>query len=112
MENRVLPRSIAITIVLEFIILFFFALLWLLGMEISIFLRDLPAVSDRISRLSPELQKWIGDSFGLNAADQESWILKLTSNLDKDITIFLKGVFTATISTVIMLVMIPIYAAL
>ena len=112
LEHRGLPRTLSISILLSFIILLFVGLLWLLGVEMNIFLRDLPLVSERLSKLSPDLKKLIEESFKISAADQSSWIQKLTSNMDKDITIFLKGLLNATISTLIMLVMIPIYAAL
>lgn len=112
MENKGCPRSLSITIVLFFVLILFIVLIWLLGIEINIFLSDLPLVSNRISQISPDLEKWIEQSFAISAADQSSWLQKLTSNLDNDITGFLKGLFNATISTLIMLVMIPIYAAL
>jgi predicted PurR-regulated permease PerM len=112
MENKGLARTLSITIVLTFVIILFVALVWLLGIEINIFLKDFPLISGRLSALTPGLEKWIEHSFNISPPDQSIWLQKLTTNFDKDITTFLKGAFNTTIATLIMLVMIPVYAAL
>jgi predicted PurR-regulated permease PerM len=112
MEKKGLPRSISITILLTGVIILFAALGWLLGIEINIFLKDSPLISKRLSELTPDIENWIENTFHLSPPDQSVWLKKLTANLDQDITGFLKNVFNTTVSTLVMLVMIPIYAAL
>jgi len=112
MEKRGFPRGVSIAVLLTGIIIVFVALMWLLGIEINIFLKDYPLISKRLADLSPGVTQWIDRSFHISPADQTLWIEKLKANLDDDITGFLKGVLNSTISTLIMLVMIPIYSAL
>lgn len=112
MEKHQWPRSLAITVVITFIVLLFLGIIWLLGVEINIFLRDFPLISKRFSELSPDIPKWIEQTMNISTADQSIWFQKINGNLDTEITAFLKGLLNTTISTVIMLVMIPIYAAL
>lgn len=112
LERRRWPRSLAITLLLFIVIVLFCTIVWLLSMEVNIFLRDLPRISNRLTTLSPDLQKWITVSFGVSPADQNDWLNRISKNLDADITSVLKSIFSATVSTFIMLVMVPIYAAL
>jgi len=111
-ENWGLPRSISITIALAFIFILFIALVWLLGIEFNIFLSDLPGISNKLTQLSPDISKWVEQSFGLNGAEQSAWLHRFSTDFDKDISGFIKSLFNTTIATLIMMVMIPIYAAL
>lgn len=112
MEKKGLSRSLSISVMLIFITSLFVGLIWLLGIEVNIFLGDLPKISDRITQLSPSVTKWIEQSSGLNGSDQSAWFHRLTDNFDSKISGLLTGIFNTTISTIVMLVMIPIYAAL
>lgn len=112
LETHGWPRGLSITLLLVAVVLLFCTLIWLLSVQINVFLGDLPRVSERITKMSPDVQKWINTSFGVTPADQTSWLHRLSQNMDTEITVLIKSVFNATISTVIMLVMIPIYAAL
>ncbi|BAU53832.1 AI-2E family transporter [Mucilaginibacter gotjawali] len=112
MEKWGMPRSLSIACLLTSIILLFIALGWLLGLEINIFLSDFPLISKRLSELSPDLGKWVEETFHISPPAQSEWLHKMSLNLDDDVTGFLKGLLNTTISTLIMLVMIPIYAAL
>jgi predicted PurR-regulated permease PerM len=112
MEKRGLPRSFSIAILLVCVVIVFVALGWLLTIEINIFLKDFPLISKRLSDLSPALIQWVENSFHISPSDQTLWLGKLTANLDDDITGVLKGFLNTTLATLIMLVMIPIYAAL
>ena len=111
-EKLGFSRSFSIAILLTCVVVVVVALGWLLGIEINIFLKDYPLISKRLADFSPGITQWIDNSFHVSPSDQTVWLQKLSVNLDDDITGFLKGVLNTTISTLIMLVMIPIYAAL
>ncbi|HUZ58374.1 MAG TPA: AI-2E family transporter [Hanamia sp.] len=112
MEKHGLPRSFSIAVLLTGVVVLAVALGWLLGIEINIFLKDYPLISKRLADFSPGITRWIDNSLHISPRDQTIWVQKLTANLDDDITGFLKGVLNSTIATMIMLVMIPVYAAL
>lgn len=112
MEIKGMPRSIAITILLFFIFILFIILIWLLIVEVSSFLTDLPLVNQKLANLFPEFNKWVESSFGFSTSEQVGWFQKMGFDFSNDISTFLKGVLNATLSTFLMLVMIPIYTAL
>lgn len=112
MEKKGMPRSIAITILLFFIFILFIILIWLLIVEVSSFLTDLPLVNQKLANLFPEFNKWVESSFGFSTSEQVGWFQKMGFDFSNDISTFLKGVLNATLSTFLMLVMIPIYTAL
>ena len=112
MEKYGISRSFSIAVLLICVVVLAVALGQLLGIEINIFINDYPLISKRLADFSPVITQWIDNSFHVSPSDQTIWIQKLSVNLDNDITGFLKGVLNTTISTLIMLVMIPIYSAL
>jgi predicted PurR-regulated permease PerM len=112
MEKKGIPRSIAIAILLFFILILFVILIWLLIVEVSSFITDLPLVNQKLLSLFPSFNKWIESSFGISADEQFGWFQKMGFDFSNDISTFLKGLLNATLSTFLMLVMIPIYVAL
>jgi predicted PurR-regulated permease PerM len=112
MEQKGFPRSIAIAILLFFIMILFIVLIWLLVVEVTSFITDLPMVNQKLATLFPAFNKWIESSFGISTSEQSGWFQKMGFDFSNDISAFLKGVLNATLSTFLMLVMIPIYTAL
>jgi predicted PurR-regulated permease PerM len=112
MEKKGVPRSLAITILLFFILILFMVLIWLVVVEVRSFLSDLPLVNQKLANLFPAFNKWIESSFGISTTEQAGWFQKMGFDFSNDISTFLKGVLNATLSTFLMLVMIPIYTAL
>lgn len=112
LEARKWSRSLAITISLTFIVVLFSLLIWLLIWQLNLFVSDLPQLSKRLSQLVPELQSWTEKTFGISVPSQTGWIRKLTGTMDQDLTQFLKSVFSTTVSTLVLLAIIPIYASL
>jgi predicted PurR-regulated permease PerM len=112
MEKKGISRSIAIAILLFFILILFVILIWLLVVEVSSFIADLPLVNQKLANLFPAFNNWIELSFGISKVEQANWFQKLGFDFSNDISTFLKGLLNATVSTILMLVMIPIYTAL
>jgi len=67
LEHKRWPRSMAIGVVILVVIILFCLLLALLGYELNIFLRDMPRITDKIGRYSPEIQIWLEKTFGIGA---------------------------------------------
>jgi predicted PurR-regulated permease PerM len=112
MEKKGIPRSVAIAVLLFFILILVAILIWLLVIEVSSFIADLPLVNEKLLNLFPIFNKWIESSFGISADEQLGWFQKMGFDFSNDISNFLKGLLNATLSTFLMLVMIPIYTAL
>ncbi|MFI5153169.1 MAG: AI-2E family transporter [Chitinophagales bacterium] len=112
LERRRFPRSIAIAFVMLLLIILFSILISILGYELNVFLRDIPLVADKLNAYSPGIQTWIENHLGIDSASQSDWLEKIILDIRNGLSGTLKSIFTATISTLFMLVIIPIYASL
>ncbi len=111
-ESRNWPRSLTIALLLAAVSLLFTTLLWMLGYEMNLFIKDIPKVMDRITQFTPHLRKWIEGTLGVQQSQQDNWMDKMGANAVNGITSYFAGALNATISTVFFLIMVPIYAAL
>ncbi len=112
LERKGISKSIAITISLSVVVLLFLALIWLLFWQLSLFRQDLPFIADKLSAKLPELQRWLTDNWGLSYQIQQEWIDKLSGDIKNSAGAYIAGSFSATVSTLFSLFIIPIYAAL
>jgi predicted PurR-regulated permease PerM len=112
LESKRWKRSLAITAVIFLVALLFLFLLMLLIYDLNIFLRDLPLITNKLKTYAPGIQHWVMDTAGINFDTQLNWFNTLVSDLQNGLSGYLKSLFNATVSTVFMLVMIPIYASL
>ena len=112
LEKKGLRRSSSITAILIFVMLLFLTLFWLLGQELYITMRDLPLVLNRFSRLTPNVKLWIEHSFSISPTNLENWLNQITTNIGRELTNSLGGLLNTTFATVIILFIIPVYAAL
>jgi predicted PurR-regulated permease PerM len=112
LEDRHWRRSLAIAIVLFFMAILFLILLWLLGYELNIFLKDIPGITDKLQKYSPKLQTWLNENAGIDTGTQSDWVEKIIANIQSGISSSLKSLFNATVSTFFMLMLIPVYASL
>jgi predicted PurR-regulated permease PerM len=105
-------RSWAITLALSIVILLFAFILWLLSLETTYLLHDIPAITTKLTRLSPEVYGIVEKNWGVPADVQQSWLTKLITDVQESLTTSLGSLLTATASTIFMLIMAPIFAAL
>ncbi len=106
------PRSLAIAILLVSVSLLFTTLLWMLGYEMNLFVKDTPKVIDRLSQFAPHLRKWVEGTLGVQQSMLDNWMDKMGSNAVNAISSYFASALNATISTVFFLIMVPIYASL
>lgn len=112
MERKGLGKGLAITISLSAVVLLFLALIGVLFWQLSLFRQDMPFIIEKISLKLPELQLWIDKHWGMSVSEQQQWIDKLTTDIKNGAGGFIANSFSATISTLFSLFIIPIYAAL
>ena len=112
LESKHWPRSLAITTLILFVVLLFSTLMSMLGYAINLFLKDIPKITEKLTSFSPDIKKWIEATFGMQEDMLDNWLDKMLYNLENGISGYLQGALNATISTVFILIMIPIYAAL
>ncbi|MBL7719118.1 MAG: AI-2E family transporter [Flavipsychrobacter sp.] len=112
LERRRWPRSLAISLCLTLVVGVFGLLIWLLSLEMSYLVHDIPALAARLSELSPGFQQWIYENLGIPYAVQQEWLARITGDLQGSITGAISSTLNATLDTVFMLIMIPVFAAL
>lgn len=112
LERRGWKRSLAIFLLLIVLFKLFFVLVWLMGYELNLFFHDLPRITEKIDAYSPQIQSWIRNNFGISQDTQVSWLEKTTQDMQSGFTGFLRAILNTTISTLFMLIMIPIFASL
>jgi len=112
LEKRKWPRSLSIFVVIFIVLILFVALLSLLVYELNIFLGDIPRMTAKLKSYVPGLSKWLDDSLGVDANTQSDWFSKIIVNLQNSLVGFLKNLLQASVSTLFMMVLIPVYASL
>lgn len=112
MESKGISRSFAIGIVLLFVTLLMLAIMWLLNVQVHIFLEKLPLLSDRLSGTSDNVILWLEDAFGITASEQTIFFQKFTGNAENSIGNIISSIFSATVSTLLLLLLTPIFSAL
>jgi len=112
LESKRWPRTQAIAIIIFVVTVLFIFLLLLLTYELNIFLRGFPLIAEKLKSQTPGIQQWIMDNTGINLETQSGWFNKLVSDVQNGLSGYLKNLFNATVSTVFMLIMIPIFASL
>jgi predicted PurR-regulated permease PerM len=80
--------------------------------ELNIFLHDLPLTAVKIKSYVPGIQRWVMENTGINFDAQSNWFNKTVSNAQDGLSGFLQNLFNATVSTIFMMIMIPIFASL
>ena len=112
LEYKHWPRSLAIGVVILILIILFLLLFALLGYELNILVRDMPRITDKVGSYSPGIQIWLEKTFGIGTNTQSAWINKFMLDFQNGLSGSLKLIFNATVSTLFMLVMIPVFASL
>ena len=112
MEKKGLGRSVAITLCLLIVATLLGALVSLLGWQIELLRNDLPALMKKLAPALTELQRKFGDTFSISAEMQEEWVRNAILNSGDKIGALLNSAFNATLGTVFVLFLVPIYTAL
>lgn len=112
LEQKGWPKSLSVAALLTIVVILFLGVIGLLGMELNIFMKDLPKVSGRLARIGDSLQQWIEQKYKLPRDTQAGWIDKTVADTSNNLRSLLGTILNTTISTTITLVMIPVYAAL
>jgi predicted PurR-regulated permease PerM len=111
LETRQISRSIAIAVSLSIVTILFVILLALLAWQLSLFQKDLPGLTQRMQPLVPRVQAWLGEHF-ISRDMQQEWLNNTAKNISGNAGTWLRSVFNATATTLFLLFLVPIHAAL
>jgi len=112
MERRGIHKTVSITISLSIVILLFVALIGLLGWQLQLFRKDMPEILVKVKPALAQFREWLQTRFLITIDMQDEWLHQAAMSSGDKISSVLNKVFNATVSTLFMLFLIPIYAAL
>jgi predicted PurR-regulated permease PerM len=111
-ESKGISRSLAIGLILLLVTVLTVAIIWLLQIQVTIFLDELPLITNRLQGSSETAMLWFEEVFGISASDQTVFFHRFTEDPENNATKIITSVFSATISTLVSLLLTPIFSAL
>ena len=111
LEQRGWPRSLAIAACLLIVALLFALLLVLLLVQAHVFWKDFPTLQARLKPALLQLQAWVA-SFGISTPAQDEWWHQILQQTGSNMGSFIKGAVAAGMGSVVMLFLVPVFAAL
>lgn len=108
LENRSWPRSLAVTLCLLIVTLLIAGLVVLLFWQVNLLKEDAPAIAQKVQQELTKLEQWISKVLAISTTESGNWTDKLSGNIGAIVGTTL----TATIDTLFMLFLIPIFSAL
>ncbi len=108
LEMKGFGRSIAIAICLLIVVILFSALVYLLVWQVNVFRNESGVILTKLDDAFNQLQAWINENTGISVNVYSNWETGIGTNMGG----FLKGALRATVSTLFMLFMIPVFMVL
>ncbi len=108
LEGHGLSKVFSITICLLIVTILFTALFAILIWQINVFSKDAPAVLNKLEMVLQDLQNWLDKNMGAANTAENNWAEKFTGNIGG----VLKSTLQATVNTLFLLFLTPVYTAL
>lgn len=108
LEAHKINKAVAITLCLLIVTVLFAVLIVLLLWQVNVFGKEVPGILKSLQGVLPQLQAWITEKFGISINMQDSWNEKMGGNIGT----MLQSTFQATVSSLFILFLTPVYTAL
>ena len=105
MENRKIPTSLAITLVLLFVVIGMGLLIWLIVNQIVNLVNDLPDLQVRFENFIDQASSMARNNFSISKSEQN----KIITDAMKSVSTYLGDVLLTTSNAISTLIQIPIY---
>ena len=112
LECRRVPVSLAIGCCLTIVSIFFLLLIWVMGWQLQLFKEELPEIGQKLSAVLVHIKAAFQDHSGVTIKMQDEWIHNQVLSSGAGISGMLNRILSATTSTLFMLFLVPVYAAL
>jgi len=112
LEQKKIPRSIAVAISLTIVIILFCVLLWVFLWQLNFLKKDLPVLWQKTREALLQLEQWINLNFGAAFNLEKGWMENAVRNSGSSLSGFLQSGIKTLGSMVFALFIIPVYAAL
>lgn len=108
LEAKGLGRSVAIAICVLIVAILFSALVYLLVWQVNVFRRESGVILTKLEQTFSQLQAWIDENIGISV----NLYNNLETGINPNLGGFLRGAVQATVSTLFMLFMVPVFMVL
>lgn len=108
LEAHKINKAVAITLCLLIVTVLFAVLIVLLLWQVNVFGKEVPSILKSLQGVLPKLQAWITEKFGISINMQDSWNEKMGGNIGT----MLQSTFQATVNSLFILFLTPVYTAL
>lgn len=112
LEQKKIPRSIAIAIALTIVIVLFCLLIYVFIWQLNYLKKDLPVLWQKTRAALLQFEQWFNINFGAAFNMQEGWMEKALSSSGSSLSSFLQSGIKTIGSLVFALFIIPVYTAL
>lgn len=112
MEKKGIGRGTAIFINLFVLFLLIASIVYLMIHQFSLFLREWSTIQQKISVLLIDMSNYFSTEFAISKEQQQLWMNDVTNDPSTGWITLLKGAVSMSMSSGILLILIPIYAAL
>ncbi|MEO5978750.1 MAG: AI-2E family transporter [Chryseolinea sp.] len=104
-----LPEAIAIFLPIFFLTAIIILVAWLFSSQVAILLKDIPQITQNVTRHLDNFSLWISNSFGFSATDQLKFITVQSNKLFNSAGSVLRGTAGPLTSTIVFFALLPIY---
>lgn len=112
LERMGWPRSLAIAAGLVIVIILFLALIGLLILQATFFLKDAPELLEKLKPALLQLQRSVESSFHLTPGPENSWWNQLTNRVYGNTENIIRSAAGSISKSTISIFLVPVYAAL
>ncbi len=112
LERHRCSRSLAITLGLLIVFIFFGILIGLLFLQVNELRQDIPQLQDKVKPSLIQLQKGIAATFNISVASQNEWLQQVIRNFGNSTGSIVQSIISVTAGGLLALFLVPVYAAL
>lgn len=112
LENHRWPRSLAITLGLLIVFIFFAILVGLLFMQINVLRQDIPQLLNKLKPSLIQFQQGIEAALNISVASQNEWLQQFLRNFGNSTGSIIQSIISVTAGGLLALFLVPVYAAL
>jgi predicted PurR-regulated permease PerM len=112
LESHRCPRSLAITLGLLIVFIFFGILIGLLILQITELRQEVPQLLNKVKPSLKQFQQGIAATFSISIASQNEWLQQVIRNFGNSTGSIVQSIISVTAGGLLALFLVPVYAAL
>jgi predicted PurR-regulated permease PerM len=112
LEQKKVPKTVAIFLCLLLVGFLFFLLMWLFAFEIKSISKDFPALKIKVVASFDAFQQLLSDKYGIPVVSQTLWLKGFVNDVTGIAGSLIQGTLSLSLNTLFVAFMVPIFTAL